>query len=48
MRPELYRLELLVEADRYVADLGAEVGSLAVAERTRTATVARRFARRPF
>jgi post-segregation antitoxin (ccd killing protein) len=47
VRAELRRLELLAETDRYVADLVAEVGSPAAAERTRAASVARRLARRP-
>jgi hypothetical protein len=37
---------LLTETDRYVADLVAEVGPPAAAQRTRAATVARRLARR--
>lgn len=43
---ELRRLELLAEADRYVADLVAEVGPPTTAQRTRAAVVARRLARR--
>jgi tRNA-Thr(GGU) m(6)t(6)A37 methyltransferase TsaA len=47
VRAELRRLELLNETDRYVADLVAEVGPPAVAQRTSAAAVARRLARRP-
>jgi hypothetical protein len=46
VRAELRRLELLSETDRYVADLVAEVGPPATAQRARAATVARRLARR--
>lgn len=46
VRAELRRLELLTETDRYVADLVAEVGSPATAQRTRAAAVARRLVRR--
>lgn len=44
---ELRRLELLAETERYVAELIAEVGPPAEAQRTRAAAVARRLARRP-
>jgi hypothetical protein len=44
---ELRRLELLSETDRYVADLIAEVGPPATAQRTRAAAIAKRLARRP-
>ncbi|HSU83170.1 MAG TPA: hypothetical protein VLR69_12175 [Thermoanaerobaculia bacterium] len=47
VRAELRRLELLAETDRYVADLVAEVGPPAPAQRTRAAAVARRIARQP-
>lgn len=47
VRAELRRLELLAETDRYVADLVAEVGTPAPAQRTRAAAVARRIARQP-
>jgi len=47
VRAELRRLDLLVETDRYVADLVAEVGPPTTAQRTRTTAVARRIARRP-
>ena len=47
VRAELRRLELLTETDSYVADLIAEVGPPAAAQRTRAADVARRIARRP-
>jgi post-segregation antitoxin (ccd killing protein) len=39
VRAELRRQELLAETDRYVADLVAEVGPPAAAERTRAAAV---------
>jgi hypothetical protein len=45
VRAELRRLELLTETDRYAADLVAEVGPPAPAQRTRAAAVARRIAR---
>jgi hypothetical protein len=45
VRVELRRLELLAETDRYVADLVAEVGPPAPAQRTRATAVARRIAR---
>jgi post-segregation antitoxin (ccd killing protein) len=45
VRAELRRLELLTETDRYVADLVAEVGPPAAAQRTRAAAVAQRLAR---
>jgi len=47
VRAELRRLDLLSEADRYVADLVAEVGPPSAAQRTHSAAVARRLARRP-
>ena len=47
VRAELRRMELLAEADRYVADLVAEVGPPALAERSRAAAIAGRLARRP-
>lgn len=47
VRAELRRLELLHETDRYVADLVAEVGPPAAAQRARAAAVARRVVRRP-
>lgn len=47
VRAELRRLDLLDETDRYVADLVAEVGPPAAAQRTRAAAVARRLVRRP-
>jgi post-segregation antitoxin (ccd killing protein) len=47
VRAELRRLDLLNETDRYVADLVAEVGPPAAAQRTRAAAVARRLVRRP-
>src|SRR6185295_10374008 len=47
VRAELRRLELLTETDRYVANLIAEVGPPAAAERTRAAAVAQRLSRRP-
>jgi post-segregation antitoxin (ccd killing protein) len=47
VRTELRRQELLAEADRYVADLVAEVGQPTEAQRTHATTVARRLARRP-
>lgn len=47
VRAELRRLELLDETDRYVADLVAEVGPPDADQRTHTAAVARRLARRP-
>ena len=47
VRAELRRLELLAETDRYLADLVAEVGPPAAAQRTRAAAVARRLRRRP-
>jgi len=43
---ELRRQALLIEADRYVADLIAEVGPPSAAQRTRAAALARRLARR--
>lgn len=46
VRAELRRQELLAETDRYVADLVAEVGPPAEAERTRAATLAKRISRR--
>ena len=46
VRAELRRLDLLVETDRYVAHLVAEVGPLTAAQRTRAAAVAQRLARR--
>ena len=46
VRAELRRLGLLAETDRYLADLVAEVGPPAAAQRTRAAAVARRLARR--
>jgi len=42
-----HRLALLTEADRYVADLIAEVGAPSAAQRTRAAALARRLTRRP-
>ncbi len=45
VRAELRRLELLKETDRYVADLVAEVGPPAAAQRSRAAAIARRLAR---
>lgn len=47
VRAELRRLDLLTETDRYVADLVAEVGPPTAAQRTRSAAIARRVARRP-
>ncbi len=47
VRAELRRQELLAETDSYIADLVAEVGPPAPADRTRAAAVARRLARRP-
>jgi post-segregation antitoxin (ccd killing protein) len=47
VRAELRRLDLLAETDRYLAELIAEVGPPAAAQRTRARAVARRVARRP-
>src|SRR3954468_9068123 len=47
VRAELRRLDLLAEADRYVADLVAEVGPPSATQRKRATTVARRLSRRP-
>jgi post-segregation antitoxin (ccd killing protein) len=44
---ELHRLELLTEADRYIADLVAEVGPPTAEQRARASVVARRLSRRP-
>ncbi len=43
VRAELRRQELLTEADRYIADLIADVGPPAVAQRKHAAAVARRL-----
>ncbi len=47
VRAELRRREVLAQTDRYVADLVAEVGPPAAAQRERAVAVARRLARRP-
>jgi hypothetical protein len=47
VRAELRRLDLLAEADRYVADLVAEVGPPTTTERDRAAAIASRLSRRP-
>ncbi len=47
VRAELRRLDLLAETDRYIADLIAEVGPPAAAQRARAGAVARKLARRP-
>lgn len=47
VQAELRRQDLLVETDRYLADLIAEVGAPSVAQRARAGTVARRLSRRP-
>lgn len=47
VRTELRRLELLAEADRYVEELVAEVGTPTQAQRRHTETLARRLAHRP-
>lgn len=47
VRAELRRRELLTETDRYIADLIAEVGPPAAAQRKRAAAVAQRLVRRP-
>jgi post-segregation antitoxin (ccd killing protein) len=47
VQAELRRLDLLAETDRYVADLVAEVGAPAAAQRARAGAVAQRLARRP-
>jgi len=47
VRAELRRLELLAEADRYIADLVAEVGPPDAYQRKRSTALARRVARRP-
>jgi post-segregation antitoxin (ccd killing protein) len=47
VQAELRRQDLLLETDRYLADLIAEVGAPSVAQRARAGTVARRLSRRP-
>jgi hypothetical protein len=47
VRAELRRLDLLAEADRYLAELEAEVGPPTARERSSTASVAARIATRP-
>ena len=47
VRAEVRRLDLLVETDRYVGDLIAEVGPPTAAQRARAGMVAARIARRP-
>jgi len=46
VRAELRRLDLIAESDRYLADLGAEVGEPTPAERARAETIAERIGRR--
>ena len=46
VRAEVRRLDLLVEADRYLTELAEEVGSPNKQERARASVVARRLARR--
>lgn len=46
VRAELRRLDLLAETDRYVADLIAEVGPPAAAQRARAGAVARKLSGR--
>jgi len=47
VRAEVRRLDLLAETDRYLADLVAEVGAPAPAQRARAGAVAQRLSRRP-
>ena len=46
VRAEARRLDLLVESDRYLADLTAQVGEPTKGERGRARAIAKRIARR--
>ncbi len=46
VQAELRRRDLLAEADQYLGDLVAEVGTPSAAQRARAAAVARRISRR--
>jgi hypothetical protein len=46
VRAELRRLDLLVETDRYLADLVSQVGEPSPSERSRARAVAQRIAKR--